>query len=107
MRTVGYVKATSWGQASSLLKANPKAKAIAGGSDILGWVKDGIEGKGAPVPTAFVDIRTISGSSKIEYSASGGLKIGALATLASIEGHPDVQKTFPSLAKAAGAAASP
>jgi xanthine dehydrogenase YagS FAD-binding subunit len=107
MRSVGYMKATSWGQASRLLKNNPKAKAIAGGSDILGWVKDGIQGKGSPLFSAFVDIRTIEGSDKIEYTGSGGLKIGALATLSSIEGHADVQKTYPMLAKAAGAAASP
>ena len=106
MRTVGYVKATSWGQASQALKNNPKAKALAGGSDLLGWVKDGIQGKGAPMPGTFVDIRTISGSDRIEVSGSG-LKIGALATLASIEGHPEVQKTYPLLAKAAAAAASP
>src|SRR5712691_13066129 len=107
MRSVGYMKATSWGQASRLLKNNPKAKAIAGGSDILGWVKDGIQGKGSPVFSAFVDIRTIAGSDKIEFSSSSGLKIGALATLSSIEGHDDVQRTYPMLAKAAGAAASP
>ena len=107
MRSVGYAKATSWGQASKLLKANPKARPIAGGSDILGWVKDGIQGKGSPLFSAFVDIRTVSGSDRIEFSSGDGLKIGALATLAAIEAHADVQKSYPLLAKAAGAAASP
>ena len=107
MRTVQYQKATTWKQASQALKANPKARAIAGGSDLLGWVKDGIEGKGAPLYDTFVDIRTITGSKAIDYRPTDGLRIGALATLSAIEASAEVQKTYPALAKAAGAAASP
>jgi xanthine dehydrogenase YagS FAD-binding subunit len=106
MRSVKYVKATSWGQASKALKRNAKARPIAGGSDVLGWVKDGIEGEGEPRWDAFVDIRTIKGSDEIRFSKSG-LTIGALATLNDIESSEDVQKNYPALAKAAGAAASP
>jgi xanthine dehydrogenase YagS FAD-binding subunit len=107
MQAVKYFKATSWGQAAKTIKADPNAYAIAGGSDILGWVKEGIEGKGAPPAAAFVDIRSITGSDKISYSKSDGLKIGALATLASIETTKEVMENFPILAKAAAAAASP
>ena len=107
MRTVKYVKATSWGQASDALKRNPKARAIAGGSDVLGWVKEGITGAGEPKWDAFVDIRTIKGSSDVKFSKSGGLTIGALATLDDVESSKDVQENFPALAKAAAAAASP
>jgi xanthine dehydrogenase YagS FAD-binding subunit len=106
MRNVKYLKATSWGQASSALKRNDKAKAIAGGSDVLGWIKEGIEGKGEPRWDSFVDIRTISGSAEVKYSKSG-LTIGALATLDAIETSEDVREHYPMLAKAAGAAASP
>src|SRR3954452_14566661 len=107
MQAVKYFKATSWGQAAKAIKADPHAYAIAGGSDILGWVKEGLEGKGAPVAEAFVDIRSITGSDKISYSKSDGLKIGALATLASVETMKEVMENFPILAKAAAAAASP
>src|SRR5213079_2776540 len=55
----------------------------------------------------FVDIRTITGSDKLEFSKSGDLRIGGLATLAQIESSTDVRDNFPALAKAAGAAASP
>ncbi|HLF78696.1 MAG TPA: FAD binding domain-containing protein [Dehalococcoidia bacterium] len=106
MRSVKYVKATSWGQASDALKRNAKARPIAGGSDVLGWIKEGIEGKGEPRWDAFVDIRTIKGSDEIKYSNSG-LTIGALATLDAIESSEDIQKNYPALAKAAGAAAAP
>jgi len=107
MRPVNYLKSTSWSQASKALKANPKARAIAGGSDLLGWVKDNLQGKGSPRWDTFVDIRTIKDADHISFSKSSGLKLGALTTLASIEGSKDVQENYPILAKAAGAAASP
>src|SRR5262249_25374834 len=107
MRTIQYTKITSWKQASRALAANPKAKPIAGGSDLLGWIKDGIEGKGAPRFDNLIDIRTIAGSDRIEFKGSDGLTLGALATLSAIESSPEVQQHYPALAKAAGAAASP
>jgi xanthine dehydrogenase YagS FAD-binding subunit len=107
MRRVQYYRATSWRQASQALKRDAKARPIAGGSDLLGWIKDGIQGAGEPRWEAFVDIRTIKESDRIEFSKSSGLKIGALATLDAIESSADVRDNFPILAKAAGAAASP
>lgn len=107
MRTIQYMKVTSWRQASRVLARDPKARAIAGGSDLLGWIKDGIEGKGEPRWETLVDIRTIPGSDRIEFKQSDGLTLGALATLSAIESSPDVQKHYPALAKAAGAAAAP
>src|SRR3970040_716265 len=107
MRAVKYFKATSWSQAAEALKKDPNAYPIAGGSDILGWVKEGIEGKSAPPAQAFVDIRSITRSDKISYSKSDGLKTAALATLSSVETTKEVMENFPILAKAAAAAASP
>jgi xanthine dehydrogenase YagS FAD-binding subunit len=107
MRSIQYVKATSWRQASRILEQDPLAKPIAGGSDVLGWIKDGIVGPGEPRWQAFVDIRTIDGSDRIEFSESAGLRIGALATLDAIEHTAEIQQHYPVLAKAAAAAASP
>src|SRR3970040_248920 len=107
MRTVKYTKTTTWKQASSTLADDPKALAIAGGSDLLGLIKDGIEGKGLPRWESIVDIRTIDGSDEITFKESDGLTIGALATLSAIEQSPDIQERYPALAKAARAAASP
>ena len=45
MRSVKYMRASSWGQAAQALKKNPASRPIAGGSDLLGWFKDGIAGK--------------------------------------------------------------
>lgn len=107
MRTVKYTKTTSWKQASAVLAKDPKAIALAGGSDLLGLIKEGIEGKGMPRWETLIDIRTITGSDQITFKDADGLTIGALATLASIESSADVIKHYPALAKAAGAAASP
>jgi len=107
MRTLQYTKITTWRQASRVLARDPQARAIAGGSDLLGWIKDGIEGKGEPRWQTLVDIRTIAGSDRIEFNEPDGLTLGALATLAAIESSPDVRRHYPALAKAAGAAASP
>ncbi|MBA4179523.1 MAG: molybdopterin dehydrogenase [Anaerolinea sp.] len=107
MRTVKYTKTTSWKQASAALAKDPKALAIAGGSDLLGMIKEGLEGKGLPRYENLIDIRTIAGSDAITFKASDGLTIGALATLSSLENSDDVKKNYPALARAAGAAASP
>ena len=106
MRTIGYMKHTDWRQASVALAKAPKARAIAGGSDLLDMVKEGLQGSGLPRWETFVDIRTIDGSDAIT-AKSDGLTIGALATLSAIERHPDIVKTYSVLSRAAGAAASP
>ncbi|HLZ71502.1 MAG TPA: FAD binding domain-containing protein [Dehalococcoidia bacterium] len=100
------MKHTDWRQASVALAKAPKARAIAGGSDLLDMVKEGLQGSGLPRWETFVDIRTIDGSDAIT-AKSDGLTIGALATLSAIERHPDIVKTYSVLSRAAGAAASP
>jgi xanthine dehydrogenase YagS FAD-binding subunit len=107
MRSVKYTRTTNWKQASSALASDPKARAIAGGSDLLGLIKEGIEGKGMPRWETLIDIRTIAGSDKVTFKDADGLTLGALATLSAIETSADVQKHYPALAKAARAAASP
>jgi xanthine dehydrogenase YagS FAD-binding subunit len=107
MRPVTLYKAASWEDASKAVAASPTARPIAGGSDLLGWIKEGLQGKGVPLYDTLVDIRSIPDTDKITFDASKGLTIGALTPLHEIETHADVMKTYPLLAKAAGAVASP
>src|SRR5262249_13995832 len=107
MRTVQYSKHLDWKQASAALAKDPKARAIAGGSDLLDMIKEGLQGDGLPRYQTLIDIRTIAGSDSIAFKPADGLTIGALATLSAIEAHADVSQHYPALAKAAGAAASP
>ena len=82
-------------------------KVLAGGSDIVGGVlKDWVQGKGMPLPSALVDITTIPELHGISTGA-GGITIGATTTLSEIIESADIQQTIPLLAEAAQTIASP
>jgi xanthine dehydrogenase YagS FAD-binding subunit len=79
------------------------ASVIAGGTDLLGKMKDAIL---PTYPEAVVNIKTIPGLNYIRWS-EGMLRIGALATLSDIADSEVVMSRYPALAAAARRAASP
>jgi xanthine dehydrogenase YagS FAD-binding subunit len=79
------------------------ASAIAGGTDLLGKMKDRILPR---YPEAIVNLKTIPGLDFIE-EMSDALVIGALARLEDIANHAVVQRRYPALAEAARRTASP
>ena len=104
MKTFQHCTARSIRQATSLLaKHRGKARVNAGGSDLLGDLKDGCV---AEYPEILINIKTIP---DLEYIKAGskGLKIGALTRLADIVKSPLVKKEYPLLAEAAVSIASP
>jgi xanthine dehydrogenase YagS FAD-binding subunit len=76
--------------------------AIAGGQDLLTSLKAYIVR-----PNRVVNLKTIQGLDRIEPDGAGGLKIGAMATLTSVEEHPEIRAKFPGLAEAAASIATP
>ncbi len=74
---------------------------IAGGQDLLTTMKDYTSR-----PARIVNLKSIPGMNRITLNASG-LTIGALVTLAELEEHAGVQKSFPGLAEAAHSIATP
>jgi xanthine dehydrogenase YagS FAD-binding subunit len=80
-----------------------RAAVIAGGTDILGKMKDSIL---PAYPEALINIKTINGLSDIKESG-GMLRIGALALLADIAANPVIKSKYAALAQAAGRTASP
>jgi xanthine dehydrogenase YagS FAD-binding subunit len=98
----------SLGEAVTLLNQFGAAgKVLAGGSDLVGGVlKDWVNGKGMPLPSALVDITTLPDLKGIT-AASAGLTIGATTTLSEIIESADVQKNVPLLSEAAKTIASP
>jgi len=80
-----------------------RAAVIAGGTDILGKMKDAIL---PAYPEALINIKTIQGLSEIKESG-GMLRIGALALLADIADNAIIKSKYAALAQAAGRAASP
>ncbi|HBA39215.1 MAG TPA: molybdopterin dehydrogenase [Deltaproteobacteria bacterium] len=89
-----------------LAEYNPRGKVIAGGTDLLGLMKDKITGPQMPMPEVLIDIKKIPGLSAIQYEAGKGLTIGAAATLTSIMTSSIVLEKYPILAQAAGQVAT-
>ena len=104
MRSFHHINAKTVNQAVKLLKNyKGKAKLIAGGTDLLGTLKDRIL---PDYPEAIVNIKTIPGLDYIKEDAKG-LKIGALTKLMDIAKSPTVKRKNKLLAEAAEAIATP
>jgi NADPH-dependent glutamate synthase beta subunit-like oxidoreductase/CO/xanthine dehydrogenase FAD-binding subunit len=104
MRSFHHVNAKSVNQAIKLLrKYEGKAKLIAGGTDLLGTLKDRILPE---YPEVIINLKGIPGLDYIKEDTKG-LKIGALAKLADIAKSPTVKGKNKLLVEAAKAVATP
>ncbi len=104
MKTFAHFNAVTIDEAVSHLKRyGSKAQLIAGGTDLLGKMKDRIL---PGYPEALINLKTIAGLDAIEED-NGLLKIGALAILEDIAHHDVVKTKFQALAEAARRTASP
>src|SRR5512140_1069910 len=100
MKRFEYVKATSVEEAVKLLSAQ-NARALAGGTDLLGVMKEAL------LPTdRVVNLKTIPNLDYIKEEA-GELRIGALARLADIAASQLIAQKAPALTNAAALVASP
>gem|GEM_PF-56227 len=98
-----YRRAASFDEAVALLAdGDGGARALAGGTDLLGIVKDRVRRE---APTALIDIKTAGGDGVAEDD--GELVVGALTSIAELERDPLVRERCPALAEAAHAVASP
>jgi xanthine dehydrogenase YagS FAD-binding subunit len=101
LRTFDYVRAGSLDEAVKQL-GTPGTRAHAGGTDLLGCLRDGVMKVDKVVSLSRLDdLRGIAATT------DGGLRIGALATIAEIAMHPVVAEKYAALAQAAAAVASP
>jgi xanthine dehydrogenase YagS FAD-binding subunit len=104
MRAFEHFNANTLDEAVAILKRYAgRAHVIAGGTDLLGKLKDEILPR---YPEALINLKRIRGMEYIRED-NGGLKIGALTRLEDIAVHPLVKQHFGALAQAAGRAASP
>ncbi len=103
MKPFEYVSVTSARQASEALGTERgPAKVLAGGTDLLGEMKDYIE-----TPSRLVNIKTIPNLDKIEYDAKTGLRLGALVTLARISEDKNIRQRYPVLVQSIDLSAMP
>ena len=100
LQKFSYKKASSV-QDAVALSAAPGAHILAGGSDLLGCLRDGV--------FAAQTVVSLSGVAELKgiEAKPGGMRIGALTTLGEIAGNKDVVERYRALAEAAGSVASP
>lgn len=101
MKNFEYSRAGSFEEASQLIKEG--ARPLAGGTDLLGELKDDILPE---YPKELVDIKRIPDGDDIRVE-DGFLKIGALAKLSRVAEDTQVNTHMPMLAEAAASVATP
>ncbi|MFH1329709.1 MAG: FAD binding domain-containing protein, partial [Actinomycetota bacterium] len=103
LRPFEHISAASLEEAAARLAGGPgRAVAIAGGTDLLGVLKDNIH---PAYPGLLVDLKGVPGLGHIAADRRR-LRLGALATLDEVAAHPAVRESYPALASAAGVVAS-
>ncbi len=89
-------------EATALLAAEPGARLVAGGTDLLPNLRRGLER-----PRVLVDLSGLAGFDAVDEDAGGGATLGAGLTLAAIAVDATLASRWPALADAARAAAAP
>ena len=100
MRPFKYTRASDAAAAARAVTANPTAKFLAGGTNILDLMKEDVER-----PNELVDLTRLN-LSEIKATANGGVSIGALARNGDTANHPLIRKNYPLLTQAILAGAS-
>jgi xanthine dehydrogenase YagS FAD-binding subunit len=95
-----YARASDLADAVRQIAADPSAKFIAGGTNLIDLMKEDVER-----PTRLIDITRLP-LDRIEATADGGLRIGALVLNSDLAYHPLVAQRYPILASAILAGAS-
>ncbi len=102
MQSFAYANPATVQEAVSLLGARwGQTSVLAGGTDLLSLMKEGLE-----APSRVVNIKNIKELEGIQKTADG-LRIGALVTMDELTRNTEVRAGFKSLADAAGGIASP
>ncbi|HXH45022.1 MAG TPA: xanthine dehydrogenase family protein subunit M [Bradyrhizobium sp.] len=100
MNNFQYSRASDVSDAIGMLAADPGAKLIAGGTNLLDLMKENVER-----PSRLIDISRLP-LREIEETADGGLRIGALVPNSDLAYHPLIEQRYPLLASAILAGAS-
>ena len=95
-----YVRANDVADAVRRIAADPAAKFIAGGTNLIDLMKEDVER-----PSRLIDISRLP-LKTVEETAHGGLRIGALVPNSDLAYHPLVAQRYPLLASAILAGAS-
>lgn len=104
MKPFGYIRGNSLEAAEKNLEGfGGRARPLAGGTDLLGGLKDAIH---PSPPEALVDLKSIKGLSGVAERADG-VHIGSMTSLHNLARDPVIQRHWGALAQAAESVASP
>jgi xanthine dehydrogenase YagS FAD-binding subunit len=95
-----YARASDVADAVRRIVADPGAKFIAGGTNLIDLMKEGVER-----PPRLIDISRLP-LTAVEEMADGGVRIGALVPNSDLAHHPLIEQRYPLLASALLAGAS-
>jgi xanthine dehydrogenase YagS FAD-binding subunit len=95
-----YVRANDVADAVRQMVADPTAKFIAGGTNLIDLMKGNVES-----PSRLIDITRLP-LNTVEETAGGGVRIGALVANSDLAYHPLIEQRYPVLASAILAGAS-
>lgn len=94
MHPFGLSRAVDASTAIAAHAADPQLAFIAGGTDLLGLIKDR-----AALPERLLDINGLRGMAQIEALRDGSLRIGALARMSDVAADLEVRRRFPVIAE--------
>jgi carbon-monoxide dehydrogenase medium subunit len=98
-----YCEPNTLGEAIEILVGEgPRALPLAGGTDLLVRMKQGVV-----APSLLVNLKRIAALDRIERSAAGGMTIGSLTPIATVERSEPLRQSHPVLIQAAGLLGSP
>ena len=100
MNNFGYTRASDVADAVRQIAADPAAKFIAGGTNLIDLMKENVAR-----PSRLIDITHLP-LNKVEETKDGGLRIGALVPNSDLSYHPQIEARYPLLASAILAGAS-
>ncbi|HKW52284.1 MAG TPA: xanthine dehydrogenase family protein subunit M [Stellaceae bacterium] len=101
MNNFDCARAQDVADAVRLIAADPAAKFIAGGTNLVDLMKENVAR-----PSRLIDITHLP-LDKIEETRDGGLRVGALVPNSDLAYHPEIEARYPLLASAILAGASP
>jgi len=101
MNNFAYARASDVADAVRRIAADPSAKFIAGGTNLIDLMKENVAR-----PSRLIDITHLP-LDKVEETPDGGLRIGALVPNSDLAYHPRIEARYPLLGSAILAGASP
>lgn len=96
MSSLAYHAPSTVAQAIDLLAADPGARPLAGGTDLIVQMRSGRSS-----PQAIVDLKRIDGLSGVRGDGSGGFVIGAATPCTALKAHAALSAAWPGVVEAA------